>query len=114
MDGAAKFVRVDAIAGLLITFINLVGGLIIGVGQMGVSFAQAALLLETTVDVPAGARLQLILPDGIAAQTGRPASEGEVLRRALGTLLGPAGTAESAVRSGFACQPPTTRSQLAC
>lgn len=34
-DGAAKFVRGDAIAGLLITFINLVGGLIIGVGQMG-------------------------------------------------------------------------------
>jgi flagellar biosynthesis protein FlhA len=42
MDGAAKFVRGDAIAGLLITFINLVGGLIIGVGQMGVSFAEAA------------------------------------------------------------------------
>lgn len=42
MDGAAKFVRGDAIAGLLITFINIVGGLIIGVGQMGLSFAQAA------------------------------------------------------------------------
>src|SRR5688500_13636269 len=42
MDGAAKFVRGDAIAGLLITFIHLVGGLIIGVGQMGVSFAEAA------------------------------------------------------------------------
>ena len=42
MDGAAKFVRGDAVAGLLITFINLVGGLIIGVGQMGVSFAEAA------------------------------------------------------------------------
>jgi flagellar biosynthesis protein FlhA len=42
MDGAAKFVRGDAIAGLLITFINLIGGLIIGVGQMGVSFAEAA------------------------------------------------------------------------
>ena len=42
MDGAAKFVRGDAIAGLLITFINLVAGLIIGVGQMGISFADAA------------------------------------------------------------------------
>jgi flagellar biosynthesis protein FlhA len=41
MDGAAEFVRGDAIAGLLITFINLAGRLIIGVGQMGVSFAQA-------------------------------------------------------------------------
>ena len=35
MDGAAKFVRGDAIAGLLITGINLVGGLLIGVVQMG-------------------------------------------------------------------------------
>ena len=33
MDGAAKFVRGDAIAGLLITFINVIGGIIIGVGQ---------------------------------------------------------------------------------
>ena len=42
MDGASKFVRGDAVAGLMITFINLIGGLIIGVGQMGVSFAEAA------------------------------------------------------------------------
>ena len=42
MDGAAKFVRGDAIAGLMITFINLVAGLIIGVGQMGISFGEAA------------------------------------------------------------------------
>ena len=42
MDGASKFVRGDAVAGLMITFINLVGGLIIGVGQIGISFGQAA------------------------------------------------------------------------
>ena len=42
MDGASKFVRGDAVAGLMITFINLAGGLIIGVGQMGISFGQAA------------------------------------------------------------------------
>ncbi len=42
MDGAAKFVRGDAIAGLLITFINIVGGIIIGVAQMDLSFADAA------------------------------------------------------------------------
>jgi flagellar biosynthesis protein FlhA len=42
MDGAAKFVRGDAIAGLLITFINIVGGIIIGVAQMDISFSQAA------------------------------------------------------------------------
>jgi flagellar biosynthesis protein FlhA len=41
MDGAAKFVRGDAVAGLLITFINVVGGIIIGVAQNDLSFAQA-------------------------------------------------------------------------
>jgi len=42
MDGASKFVRGDAIAGLLITFINIIGGIIIGVAQEGLSFAEAA------------------------------------------------------------------------
>ncbi|PKQ08738.1 MAG: flagellar biosynthesis protein FlhA [Alphaproteobacteria bacterium HGW-Alphaproteobacteria-12] len=42
MDGASKFVRGDAIAGLLITFINVVGGIVIGVAQNGMSFGDAA------------------------------------------------------------------------
>jgi len=42
MDGASKFVRGDAIAGLLITFINVVGGIIIGTAQMDMSMSQAA------------------------------------------------------------------------
>jgi len=42
MDGAAKFVRGDAIAGLLITFINVIGGMIIGVAQKDLSFSEAA------------------------------------------------------------------------
>ena len=42
MDGASKFVRGDAIAGLLITLVNIVGGIIIGVAQMGMSFNDAA------------------------------------------------------------------------
>lgn len=41
MDGASKFVRGDAVAGILITFINLIGGILIGVIQNGLSFAQA-------------------------------------------------------------------------
>src|SRR6188508_2113248 len=41
MDGASKFVRGDAIAGLLIVFINIVGGIIIGMAQQGLSFAEA-------------------------------------------------------------------------
>ncbi|MEH6545283.1 MAG: flagellar biosynthesis protein FlhA [Sneathiella sp.] len=42
MDGASKFVRGDAIAGLLITFINIIGGIIIGVAQEGLTFTDAA------------------------------------------------------------------------
>jgi flagellar biosynthesis protein FlhA len=42
MDGASKFVRGDAIAGLMITMINLIGGLIVGVGQVGISSQEAA------------------------------------------------------------------------
>lgn len=42
MDGASKFVRGDAIAGLLITFINVIGGMIIGVAQMEMSAGDAA------------------------------------------------------------------------
>jgi len=42
MDGASKFVRGDAIAGMLILFINVVGGLIIGMAQHGLSASQAA------------------------------------------------------------------------
>ena len=42
MDGASKYVRGDAIAGLLILFINIIGGFIIGVVQHDLSAAQAA------------------------------------------------------------------------
>lgn len=41
MDGASKFVKGDAIAGILILVINIVGGLIIGMGQHGLSFGNA-------------------------------------------------------------------------
>ncbi|ASQ45374.1 flagellar biosynthesis protein FlhA [Legionella clemsonensis] len=41
MDGASKFVRGDAIAGILILLINIIGGLVIGVAQHGMSFADA-------------------------------------------------------------------------
>jgi flagellar biosynthesis protein FlhA len=42
MDGASKFVRGDAVAGLLVVFINVVGGIIIGVAQQSLSFGEAA------------------------------------------------------------------------
>jgi len=42
MDGASKFVRGDATAGIIITFINIIGGLIIGVLQKDMSILEAA------------------------------------------------------------------------
>lgn len=41
MDGSSKFVKGDAIAGIIITLINVIGGLIIGVAQQGMGFAEA-------------------------------------------------------------------------
>ncbi len=42
MDGASKFVKGDAVAGIIITIINILGGLIIGMLQMGMGVAEAA------------------------------------------------------------------------
>jgi flagellar biosynthesis protein FlhA len=42
MDGASKFVRGDAVAGLLVVFINVIGGMIVGIAQQGMSFGDAA------------------------------------------------------------------------
>ncbi len=41
MDGASKFVRGDAIAGIIIVLINIIGGLIVGVAQHGMSLSEA-------------------------------------------------------------------------
>lgn len=44
MDGAMNFVKGDAIAGLIIVFVNLIGGLLIGMLQRGMSFGEASKL----------------------------------------------------------------------
>ena len=56
MDGAAKFVRGDAIAALIITVINILGGLTIGLTRHGMAFADAAATFTTLTagDGPAG------------------------------------------------------------
>lgn len=41
MDGASKFVKGDAIASILITFVNVLGGFLIGMMSMGLSFSEA-------------------------------------------------------------------------
>ena len=57
MDGASKFVRGDAIAGLLILFINLIGGVAIGIFQDDLSFADAGRIYTL-----------LTIGDGLVAQ----------------------------------------------
>jgi flagellar biosynthesis protein FlhA len=57
MDGASKFVRGDAIAGIIILFVNLIGGLIIGMVQKGLGFMQALTTYGT-----------LTIGDGLVAQ----------------------------------------------
>ncbi len=57
MDGASKFVKGDAIAGVLITMINLIGGLIIGVAQNGMPFGDAINTFST-----------LTIGDGLVSQ----------------------------------------------
>jgi flagellar biosynthesis protein FlhA len=47
MDGASKFVRGDAIAGIVMIFINIIGGLVIGLAENGMSFSQAISLFTT-------------------------------------------------------------------
>src|SRR6201747_1873605 len=42
MDGASKFVKGDAVAGVIIVVINLIGGIVVGVMQQGLSFPEAA------------------------------------------------------------------------
>lgn len=80
MDGASKFVRGDAIAGLLVVFINVIGGMIIGIAQQGLSFSEAA--RHYTI---------LTVGDGLVTQV--PAL---IVSTAAGLLVAKAGIAGSA------------------
>ncbi len=85
MDGASKFVRGDAIAGLLITFINVIGGIIIGVAQNGMDFGTAA---QTYTLLTVG--------DGLVSQI--PAL---IVSVAAGLLVSKAGVSGSADKAMF-------------
>ncbi|MEQ8813727.1 MAG: flagellar biosynthesis protein FlhA [Thalassobaculum sp.] len=85
MDGASKFVRGDAVAGLLITVINVVGGMIIGMAQNGMTFADAS----TTYTI-------LTVGDGLVSQI--PAL---IVSTAAGMLVTKGGTEGSADESVF-------------
>ncbi|MFM7127739.1 MAG: FHIPEP family type III secretion protein, partial [bacterium] len=94
MDGAGKYVRGDAVAGVLITLINVLGGMIIGVIQHGMSPAQA-------VDV----FTKLTIGDGLVSQipaflislaagliVTRSSSESDIGKEMTGQLFGQART----------------------
>jgi flagellar biosynthesis protein FlhA len=83
MDGASKFVRGDAIAGLLVVFINVIGGMIIGMAQQGLSFTDAARSYTL-----------LTVGDGLVTQV--PAL---IVSTAAGLLVSKAGVSGSADRA---------------
>jgi flagellar biosynthesis protein FlhA len=85
MDGASKFVRGDAMAGLMITGINLIGGIVIGVVQSGMEFGEAA-----------NAYSSLTIGDGLVSQI--PAL---IISVAAGLLVSKAGVQGAADKALF-------------
>ncbi|WP_406853441.1 flagellar biosynthesis protein FlhA [Brevundimonas sp. BH3] len=92
MDGASKFVRGDAIAGLIITFINIIGGMLIGVVQHGMSAGDAA-----------NTYIQLSVGDGLVTQI--PAIIVSVAAGFLVTKAGVEGSADKAFVAQMATNP---------
>ncbi len=90
MDGASKFVRGDAVAGLLIVAINIVGGMIVGVAQQGMSFGDAA-RTYTTLSIGDGLVSQipaLLISTGAALLTTRGSAAASGQRSLGGQLFG--------------------------
>lgn len=92
MDGASKFVRGDAIAGLLITFINFIAGIVIGVVQKDMAFGEA---VDTYTMLTVG--------DGLVSQI--PALIVSISAGLLVTKAGALGSADKAVVGQLGQQP---------
>lgn len=89
MDGASKFVRGDAIAGLIIMFVAMFGGMIVGVAQHGLSMAEAAktYTLLTIGDGLVGQIPALVISTAAGAVVSRVANEQDVGQQLLGQLF---------------------------
>lgn len=89
MDGASKFVRGDAIAGLLIVFINIIGGLVIGTAQHSLSVGEAArsYTLLTIGDGLAAQIPSLLLSTATAVIVTRVSSNQDMGEQVFGQLL---------------------------
>lgn len=90
MDGATKFVKGDAIAGIVIVIINLLVGMIVGVVQMGLPFGEAAMIFSRltvgdgiVTQIPA-----LLISTGTGIVVTRAASEGNLGEDLTKQLLG--------------------------
>ena len=88
MDGASKFVRGDAIAGLIITIINVLGGFVIGVVQQGMGAAEAAHTF-TLLSIGDGLVSQipaLIVSTGAGIMVSKAGVEGSAEKAIFGQL----------------------------
>ena len=86
MDGASKFVKGDAIAGIVIMLINIVGGLVIGVMQMGMPWGEA-LQTYTLLTIGDGIVTQvpaLVIAVGTGIIVTRSASDGNLSAEVFG------------------------------
>jgi len=92
MDGASKFVRGDAVAGLIITFINAIGGILIGTLQHGMPAMDAA-----------NTYVQLTIGDGLVTQV--PAIIISIAAGFLVSKAGVEGTADKALVTQLATNP---------
>lgn len=92
MDGASKFVRGDAVAGLIITFINVIGGILIGTLQHKMALTDAA-----------NTYVQLTIGDGLVTQV--PAIIISIAAGFLVSKAGVEGTADKALVTQLATNP---------
>jgi flagellar biosynthesis protein FlhA len=88
MDGASKFVKGDAIAGIIIMLINIIGGLVIGVVQHGISWSQA-LQTYTLLTIGDGIVTQvpaLVIAVGTGIIVTRSASDADLSTQVLSQI----------------------------
>lgn len=89
MDGASKFVRGDAIAGLLIMVINVIGGLIVGVAQHDLSFSESG-RVYTLLTIGDGLVAQipaLVISTAAGVVVSRVSNDQDVGQQMLGQLF---------------------------
>jgi flagellar biosynthesis protein FlhA len=90
MDGASKFVRGDAVAGILILFINIIGGFTVGIAQHGLS-VDKALQFYTLLTIGDGLVAQipsLVLSTAAAIMVTRVSTEMDMGEQIMGQVFG--------------------------